>query len=258
MLHRLAPDSAPGGTSGQPEVLRAEHAAVASYRTLHVLPLERGRARREAVHRERQISQALTDLMRQLCLGKHGVAPARSVVFVPVAPTADVDLLTATAAKALATHVSEPVCLVDANLRVPSLHDRFGIVRAPGVSDLLVHRSMPVPIPLSGNCSLMPAGTCCLEASQLVAGERGRRQLRRLMRRFAHTVILAPSLVESTDGSLLGSLADGVVLIVNQPSMRTDRLAALARGLESAGARVVGAVLHTPKSRLRRLMARWL
>jgi Mrp family chromosome partitioning ATPase len=103
----------------------------------------------------------------------------------------------------------------------------------------------------------MPAGTRCLEAAGLLATDRGRQQLRRLIRRFAYTVVSAPSVAVSTDGSLLGSLADGVVIVVNEPSMRTRRLAAVAGQLESAGARVVGAVLHAPRSRLLGVIKRW-
>jgi|KBSSwiStaDraftv2_1062776.scaffolds.fasta_scaffold122377_1 hypothetical protein len=206
---------------------------------------------------EGQLSQALSDLMRQVCLrGSQDLLP-RSLVFVPTRRCADAHLPAAVAAEALAAQVSEPVCLVDADLRAPSLHHRFGIRRAPGVSDLLVHRLMPIPVPLRGNWSLMPAGTRCLEAVRLFATRRGRGQLHRLIRRFAYTVISAPPPVAGSDAALLGSLADGVVLVVNEPSMRTRRLAAVAGQLESAGVRIVGAVLHAPGNEFLDAIDRW-
>ena len=205
-----------------------------------------------------QVRRALTSLMRHMFLGAGASSVSRSVVFVPTRKTNDAALLAAAAAEALAIQVTGQVCLVDADLRTPSLHDRFGIVRAPGVSDLLVNRSMPAAVAIRGNWSLIPAGTCCLEAVRLVATEGARRQLGRLIRRFAHTVIYAPSLAESTDATLLGSLADGVVLVVDEPSMRKATLAALAAFLESADVHIVGAVLHTPRNRLLDLVDRWL
>jgi Mrp family chromosome partitioning ATPase len=102
----------------------------------------------------------------------------------------------------------------------------------------------------------MPAGTCCLEAARLLAAGRGDTQLRSLIRQFAHTVIYEPPLAESADVSRLGPLVDGVVLVVNE-SMTTSRLRTVAARLESAGARIVGAVLYTPKNRIFEALDRW-
>ena len=259
-LERLATGIGPGGSGDGPVALPGSAVDLPTEwdRERRLSPFEQGRVQIHTAHDdEGQLSQTLSDLLRQVCLGGSQDPLLRSLVFVPTSRCADTHLPAAIAAEALATQVSEPVCLVDADLRAPSLHHRFGIRRAPGVSDLLVHRLMPIPVPLRANWSLMPAGTRCLEAAQLFATERGRGQLRRLIRRFPYSVVSAPPLVAGSDAALLGSLADGVVLVVNEPSMRTRRLAAVAGQLESAGARIVGAVLHAPRSRLVDAIARW-
>lgn len=259
-LERLATGAGPGASVDGSLALQRSAVDLPTEwdRERRLSPFEQVRVQIHSAHDgEGQLSQALSDLMRQVCLGGSQDLLLRSLVFVPTRRCADAHLPAAIAAEALAAQVSEPVCLVDADLRAPSLHHRFGIRRAPGVSDLLVHRLMPIPVPLRANWSLMPAGTRCLEAVQLFATERGRGQLRRLIRRFAYTVISAPPPMTSSDASLLGSLADGVVLVVNEPSMRTRRLAAVAGQLESAGVRIVGAVLHAPGSGFLDALDRW-
>ncbi len=259
-LERLVPGAGPGGSGDGPVArpLRAVDLPTEWDRERRLSPFEQVRVQIQTAHDdEGQLWQTLSDLMGQVCLGGSQDRLLRSLVFVPTSRCADTHLPAVVAAEALAAQVSEPVCLVDADLRTPSLHHRFGIRRAMGVSDLLAHRLMPIPVPLRANWSLMPAGTRCLEAVQLFATERGRGQLRRLIRRFAYTVISAPPPVASSDAALLGSLADGVVLVVNEPSMRTRRLAAVAGQLESAGVRIVGAVFHAPRSPLFDAITRW-
>ena len=113
--------------------------------------------------------RALAALMGNIFLTPVGRHLPRSVVFVPTQATNDAGLVAAVAAEALAAQVSGPVCLVDADLRMPSLHDQFGIERARGVSNLLVnHSALPPAVPLRGNWSLMPAGTRCLDAVRLL------------------------------------------------------------------------------------------
>ena len=86
----------------------------------------------------------------------------------------------------------------------------------------------------------------------------GRRRLGRLIDTFAYTVIHSPSPSGSPDAATLGSLADGVVLVINGSSTRCDTLEALATDLRSAGAQIVGAVLHAPTHRILDAVDRWL
>jgi hypothetical protein len=223
-------------------------------------PFERMRAHAgSSLDCDSDVRRALAGLMRHIFLTPVGRALPRSVVFVPTRATDDAGLLAAVAAEALAAQVSGPVCLVDADLRTPSLHDRFGIERAPGVSNLLLKPSAPPhAVPLRGNWSLMPAGTQCLQAVRQLPTDGARTCLGRLVDNFAFTVIHGPSPSGSPDAAILGSLADGVVLVVNGPSTRRDSLAALATYLRSAGAHIVGAVLHAPQNRILDAIDRWL
>jgi Mrp family chromosome partitioning ATPase len=223
-------------------------------------PFERMRAHLgPSLDCESDVRRGLTELMSNIFLTPGGRALPRSIVFVPTRATNDAGLVAAVAAEVLAAQVSGPVCLVDADLRTPSLHHQFGIDRAPGVSNLLLnHLAPPRAVPLRGNWSLMPAGTQCLEAVRLLRTDGARRRLGGLIGSFAHTVIHSPSPNGSPDAAMLGSLADGVVLVVNESSTRRDSLSALATYLQSSGAHIVGAVLHAPSNRIFDAVDRWL
>ena len=69
-------------------------------------------------------------------------------------------------------------------------------------------------------------------------------EMERLRRRFAYVIVDSPPVMTVTDASILGSHADGAVVVVR--AGRTDR-EAVARAIEvldSAGVAVLGTVLN--------------
>lgn len=79
-----------------------------------------------------------------------------------------------------------------------------------------------------------------------------RELLAELARRYDVVVLDAPPVHAASDASILGTLADGVLMVVRVG--RTHREAALAavQQLQSLGVRVVGAVLNDPEARAAR------
>lgn len=149
-------------------------------------------------------------------------------------------------AEALAAQAEQPVCIVDSNLRFPSLHLCLGVENHRGLSEALsdggpirdyVHK-LPAP-----NLWLLPSGESSLAVdamsySRLVARIVGLRQ------EFRYVLMDSPPVNVYSDAIPLGQSADGVILVVGANSTRREAARKAKECFESAGARLLGVVLN--------------
>jgi capsular exopolysaccharide synthesis family protein len=98
--------------------------------------------------------------------------------------------------------------------------------------------------------SLLTCGTLPTNASNLLSGVRMRSFLALLKERYDLVVLDTPPVLATADAGILGSLTDGVLLVVR--AGQTDRSAAqrATAQLASSGARVLGVVLNDPKGQV--------
>src|SRR5262249_41619977 len=195
----------------------------------------------------------------------------RTLVVTSAAP-GDGKTLTAANLSASFAHDGLRVLLVDCDVRRPQLHGLFRAPRSPGLLDLLAPPTKPTgggevrslsladvvddnndPIahvvrstPFRG-LSLLTCGTLPTNASNLLSGVRMRALLKVLTERFDLVILDTPPVLATADAGILGSLSDGVLLVVR--AGQTDRSAAqrATAQLASSGARVLGVVLNDPK-----------
>lgn len=138
------------------------------------------------------------------------------------------------------------VALVDADLRKPRLADNFNIEGGVGLSDVLAGR-----IPLSGAMQpwgrsklfLLPAGTLPPNPAELLGSRRMWQALEEMRRAFDVIIIDAPPLLAVTDAAVLARLTTGAVLVAASGSTRKPQLAAAAKAIEAADAKVRGVVI---------------
>jgi succinoglycan biosynthesis transport protein ExoP len=162
------------------------------------------------------------------------------------------------------------VLLVDCDVRRPRLHGLFQVPRSPGLMELLTpsfggneaqsltfnpsagrtDSGRPVtdvirPTNVRG-LSLLTCGALPTNPSGLLSGVRMRVLLQELAKSFDLVILDTPPVLATADAGILGSLADGVLLVVR--AGQTDRVAAKRahQQLVNVGARVVGTVLNDP------------
>ena len=161
----------------------------------------------------------------------------------------------------LATQVSGSVCLVDANLREPSLHRLLEVSKFPGLTDAAVK---PGPIKdfavriAGGNLWLVPFGSSAAETSELFASDRLGSRMLELRKEFDHVLIDASSVSSSSDAILLGQMAEGVILVIEANSTRRETARTAKGAFEGAKVRLLGAILNNrtfpiPEALYRRL-----
>lgn len=176
----------------------------------------------------------------------------RAVVFCGVEDTDGAESVCARTAEVLSSLVSETVCLMDANLRAPTLHLRYEIEDGFQFGGELNGREGDPEERLRGpSLWVLPAGAL-KDARPGFSPELVRARLTTLRENFGFLLMTAPPLSTAAEGFLLGQMADGVVLTVMAHSTRRAHAQRVRRSLELYNVRVLGAVLnHRPSRSLR-------
>ena len=153
----------------------------------------------------------------------------------------------ANASEVLASNVAGSVCLVDANLRTPSLPEFFGVTNHHGLVDSLRKKGsirefaklLRVP-----NLWLLSCGSLATDSTALLNSELMKARITELRKEFDYVLIDAPPLNTYSDGIVLGQLSDGAVMVVEANSTRREAALRVADGLRAKQVRVLGAVLN--------------
>jgi capsular exopolysaccharide synthesis family protein len=142
------------------------------------------------------------------------------------------------------------VCLIDADLRRPQLHDVFHVAREPGLSEVLrglqtfegAYR--PVHIGDGYELAVLTAGAPVASAPALVGSGRMRTLLGELRERFDLVILDTPPVNILTDAALLGVNADGVLVVVRAGATDSTALQYAMEQLNHVRAPSLGVVLN--------------
>jgi Mrp family chromosome partitioning ATPase len=198
-------------------------------------------------------------LVQRLFLGQ-GEKRVHAAVFAGIDPGNGCSRLCGETARVLADNVPGSVCLVDANLRAPSLPDSFGVTNHWGLTDALFKQE-----PIRHFVKPAYRNNLCLLSAGSLAGDSHVLNLERLNFRFAelrkefdYVLVDAPPLNQYADASVLGQITDGVVLVLEANSTRKESALKVIEALRDAQVEVLGAVLNKrtfpiPESLYRRL-----
>jgi Mrp family chromosome partitioning ATPase len=183
-------------------------------------------------------------LVRRLFLLE--AAGPRVVVFSSVERGAGCSWMAAHCAQVLATQIRRSVCLVDANFAAPALHELFNVENRHGFAEAMLHSQT------LAKCAtqVAPRNLWLLTSGQGVAHdtllriESLRVCMRQLREQFDYAIIDAPPWNSSSHAELMGSTADGIVLVLKANSSRRGATQKLVSEMKSANVRLLGAVLN--------------
>ena len=147
----------------------------------------------------------------------------------------------------LASQVTGSVCLVDANLHSPTLHQQFGVSNHHGLSDALrlsgSIRGYATQVSRR-NLALVSCGSEQKEAQGLVSSDRMRVRLHELRSEFDYVLVDCPSMDVGNEAISLGAVADGIILVLKANTTRKERARGAVQELQNAKVRILGAVLN--------------
>jgi capsular exopolysaccharide synthesis family protein len=138
--------------------------------------------------------------------------------------------------------------LVDADMRRPTQHEKFGVSREPGLSDILLGEAELETVlrRASGLESLyvLPAGRSIGHPAELLDSARMDALLETLRTRFDAVVLEAPPVLAVTDAAVLAPKTDGVILVLRTEKTDKEAIAMAIQQLRQVDAELLGAVVH--------------
>ena len=173
--------------------------------------------------------------------------PPRAVVFAGIDHGNGCSQLCAQTAETLASNTGGSICLVDANLRSPSLPGLFNMTNHYGLTDALRQagpiRSFIKPLG-ARNISLLSCGSIGTDAPSLLTSENLKRRFAELRTEFDYVLVDAPPMSRYADAITLGQVTDGFVLVLEANATRREVALMAAENLRAAHIRILGAVLN--------------
>ena len=183
-------------------------------------------------------------LIRRLFVLPGSEAP-RSVVFSGAGHGCGCSWVCTRATETLTTQLTGSVCLVDANLRSPSLHRYFGVDNHKGLTDAVGEtssvRDFAHPL-LGANYWFIAAGSYVSDPHSVLTSDALRSRIRELQAAFDYVLFDAPPVSLYPDAVLLGRLTGGVILVVEANTTQRGTARICKDRLENAKVRLLGAV----------------
>jgi capsular exopolysaccharide synthesis family protein len=131
----------------------------------------------------------------------------------------------------------------------------FAVPREPGLTECIVGQADLDHAPRETSVTglyVLTSGQLPPNPSELLGGEKMRHTLTKLTEAFDLVVLDTPPLLAASDAAILATLVDGVVLVVRAGVTEADAAQQAMQQLISVGARVVGAVLNDPDSKMQK------
>jgi polysaccharide biosynthesis transport protein len=143
------------------------------------------------------------------------------------------------------------VLLVDCDLRKPRLHQVFRVSNRFGLVNQLTATAEPEAVFLPTevpNLWLTPSGPIPPNPSELLSSDRMRDWLKAVRGRFDFVVLDTPPALAVTDATIVGMLADGVVLTLRSGKVTREEARLCRDRLRQSGIKILGAVLNRYRS----------
>jgi Mrp family chromosome partitioning ATPase len=191
----------------------------------------------------------------------HARKPPQVVIFAGIDHGNGCSGIAAAVAESLATDNPGSVCLVDANFRSPGLASVFGISNHEGLTQALLDgvpvSSLAIPVG-NGNLRLVPSGPITADSPTSLNSEGLAMRMMELRVEFQSIIIDAPPLTRYADAIALGTLADGLILVLEANSTRKEAAQAAIASLQSSNIQVLAAVLNKRTFPIPDRVYRWL
>ncbi|MFQ5536408.1 MAG: GumC family protein [Gemmatimonadota bacterium] len=175
--------------------------------------------------------------------------PPRTIVFSSPLPQ---DGKSTTAANLCITLAQQGIrtLLIDGDLRRGVLNTVFGVPREPGLTNVLAgtvnvaEAIQEIDLGESGKLHFLASGPYPPNPAEVLGSQRMRALLEALEERFDLIIIDSPPLTVVTDAAVLGTKADGVVLVARANATEKGALTYAAEQLRNVRAPVLGCILN--------------
>jgi capsular exopolysaccharide synthesis family protein len=144
------------------------------------------------------------------------------------------------------TETGKKVLLIDCDLRKPTIHRKFKISNATGLTNILLgEATAESTICLAaGGLSVLSAGTLPPNPAEVVGSQRMKDFLHEMEKQYDYIVIDTPPLLAVADGQVISSISDGVLLVVESKKTPKDSVLKSKELLTNVHANIIGVILN--------------
>ena len=140
------------------------------------------------------------------------------------------------------------VLLIDCDLRKSGVSRALGLTNETGVTTIITGRdklttSLQRYEPLPNLC-ILPSGPTPPNPAELLSSGAMAEMLLELSERFRHIVLDSPPLLMVTDATILSTLVDGVILVVESGVTPRNSVVRSCKTLQNVGANILGLTLN--------------
>ncbi|NYF97402.1 polysaccharide biosynthesis tyrosine autokinase [Janibacter cremeus] len=141
----------------------------------------------------------------------------------------------------------EPTTIVDADLRRPVISSGIGVVEGAGLTDVLIGEATLADVlqeaPGEPNLQVLAAGNIPPNPSEIL-GSRAMERVLAELSQYGPVIIDAPPLLPVTDGAVLSTHADGVILVVTAGKTLDTHVERVTESLTEVNGRILGVVVN--------------
>lgn len=194
------------------------------------------------------LAEAYRQLRTSILLSTAGHAP-KSLLVTSSLPSEGKTTTAINTAISLA-QTGAKVLIIDSDMRRPRLHSVFNISNAEGLSTILssdVRGNEILDVVQRDEMTklyLLPSGPVPPNPAELIGSEQMANLLKLLQNNFTHVVVDSPPIASFTDGVLIASMVDGVILVVNSGKSSRQVVRRSRQLLQDIGAKIFGVVLN--------------
>lgn len=200
------------------------------------------------IEKHSPLAEAYRHLRTSILLSTAG-RPPRTLLVTSSMPTEGKTTTAVNTAISLA-QTGAKVLIVDADMRRPRLHFIFNLNNDHGLSALLSREvsegevSSAIQHDEESGLFILTAGPLPPNPAELVGSEQMLSLINTVTPNFTHVIIDSPPVAAFTDGVLIATMVDGVLLVVQSGKSSRKVVARTRKLLQDVGARIIGVVLN--------------
>jgi capsular exopolysaccharide synthesis family protein len=200
------------------------------------------------IEKHSPLAEAYRHLRTSILLSTAG-RPPRSLLITSSMPAEGKTTTAVNTAMSLA-QTGARVLIVDADMRRPRLHSIFNLKNDNGLSALLSSEASEAEVSSAiqhdeeSGLFVLTSGPLPPNPAELLGSEQMLKLIAKVSPNFTHVVIDSPPVAVFTDGVLIATMVEGVLLVVHSGKSSRKVVTRARKLLQDVGARIIGVVLN--------------